>query len=72
MVTVLAFDDDGAFAVLDFRMSTLLPAQYEESTANVQPLPMRSAGLKFGTDGKVAWDEIWQSFCDLAMAGGPG
>ncbi len=32
---------------------------------------MRSAGLKYGTDGKVAWDEIWGSFCDLAMAGGP-
>lgn len=68
---MLAFDDDRAFAVLDFRMRTLLPAQYEESTANVQPLPMRSAGLKFGPDGKVAWDEMWQSFCDLAMAGGP-
>jgi hypothetical protein len=32
---------------------------------------MRSAGLKFDADGKVAWDEIWGSFCDLAMAGGP-
>lgn len=27
--------------------------------------------MKFGDDGKVAWDEIWGSFCDLAMAGGP-
>jgi hypothetical protein len=32
---------------------------------------MGSAGLKYGEDGKVAWDEIWGSFCDLAMAGGP-
>ncbi len=32
---------------------------------------MGSAGLKYGGDGKVAWDEIWGSFCDLAMAGGP-
>jgi hypothetical protein len=32
---------------------------------------MGSAGLKFGRDGKVRWDEIWGSFCDLAMAGGP-
>ncbi len=32
---------------------------------------MGSAGLKFAPDGKVAWDEIWGSFCDLAMAGGP-
>jgi sirohydrochlorin cobaltochelatase len=32
---------------------------------------MGSAALKFAPDGKVAWDEIWGSFCDLAMAGGP-
>jgi hypothetical protein len=32
---------------------------------------MGSAGLKYGPDGKVAWDEIWGSFCHLAMAGGP-
>jgi len=32
---------------------------------------MKSAGLKYDRDGKVAWDEIWGSFCDLAMAGGP-
>lgn len=68
---MLTLDDDKAFAVLDFRMRTLLPAQYQDSTEDVQPVPMRSAGLKFGPDGKVAWDEIWQSFCDLAMAGGP-
>jgi hypothetical protein len=32
---------------------------------------MRSAGLKYDASGQVAWDEIWGSFCDLAMAGGP-
>jgi hypothetical protein len=32
---------------------------------------MRSAGLKYDADGQVAWDQIWGSFCDLAMAGGP-
>jgi hypothetical protein len=32
---------------------------------------MRSAGLKYADDGSVAWDKIWGSFCDLAMAGGP-
>ena len=32
---------------------------------------MRSAGLKYATDGNVAWNEIWATFCDLAMAGGP-
>jgi len=37
----------------------------------VQPVSMGSAGLKYDKDGRVAWDEIWGSFCDLAMAGGP-
>jgi hypothetical protein len=32
---------------------------------------MGSAGLKYTQDGHVAWDEMWGSFCDLAMAGGP-
>jgi hypothetical protein len=32
---------------------------------------MGSAGLKYRPDGRVAWDQIWGSFCDLAMAGGP-
>jgi sirohydrochlorin cobaltochelatase len=53
------------------RLRILLPDQYQDSYNEVEPVPMRSAGLKFGTDGKVAWDEIWGSFCDLAMAGGP-
>lgn len=32
---------------------------------------MGSAGLVFDAGGRVAWDRIWQTFCDLAMAGGP-
>ncbi len=68
---MLTFDDDRAFALLDFRMRVLLPAQYQDTTEDLQPVPMRSAGLKFDADGRVAWDEIWQSFCDLAMASGP-
>src|SRR5688572_23355927 len=32
---------------------------------------MGSADLKFDAEGRVAWDEMWQSYCDLAMAGGP-
>jgi hypothetical protein len=32
---------------------------------------MKSAGLKFDPQGEVAWNEIWGSFCDLALAGGP-
>jgi sirohydrochlorin cobaltochelatase len=56
---------------LDARLRILLPEQYQESYETVKPVSMGSAGLKFAPDGTVAWDEIWQSFCDLAMAGGP-
>ena len=28
-------------------------------------------GLRYGPDGRVAWDQIWTTFCDLALAGGP-
>src|SRR5262249_11194389 len=35
------------------------------------PSSMGTAPLRFGPDGKVAWDEMWTSFCDLALAGGP-
>ncbi len=56
---------------LNARLRVLLPEQYQESYQSVQPVSMGSAGLKFAPDGQVAWDEIWQTFCDLAMAGGP-
>jgi hypothetical protein len=32
---------------------------------------MGSADLRYGDDGRVAWGDIWTSFCDLALAGGP-
>jgi sirohydrochlorin cobaltochelatase len=56
---------------LESRVRTLLPDLYADSYETLQPVPMRSAGLKYGPDGRVAWDEMWGSFCDLAMAGGP-
>jgi hypothetical protein len=57
--------------LLDVRIRTLLPDLYQDSYETLQPKPMRSAGLKYAPDGRVAWDEMWGSFCDLAMAGGP-
>lgn len=57
--------------LLEARLKTLLPEEYQDSYEVVQPLSMGSAGLKYGQDGRVAWNEIWGSFCDLAMAGGP-
>ena len=56
---------------LDSRIRTLLPELYQDSYETLQPKPMRSAGLKYAPDGRVAWNEMWGSFCDLAMAGGP-
>jgi hypothetical protein len=59
------------FERLEHRLRTLLPAEYQDTYQDVQPVSMRSAGLKYDADGAVAWDQIWGSFCDLAMAGGP-
>ena len=56
---------------LEFRLKTILPEEYQESYEEVQPVSMGSAALKYGRDGKVAWNDIWNTFCDLAMAGGP-
>jgi sirohydrochlorin cobaltochelatase len=71
MVATTRVDDDSALAVIEHRLRTMLPEEYQDSYEELQPLPMKSAGLKFDADGNVAWDEIWGSFCDLAMAGGP-
>ena len=64
-------DDRRELEELDLRLRVLLPETYQDSYECLEPKPMGSAGLKYGPDGKVAWDEIWGSFCDLAMAGGP-
>jgi len=67
---IVAADRD-ALEALDARLKTLLPPDYQETYEKMEPVPMRSAGLKFDVHGQVAWDQIWGSFCDLAMAGGP-
>jgi len=56
---------------LELRLRTLLPEDYQESYEEVQPVSMGSAGLRYDANGKVAWNEMWDTFCDLAMAGGP-
>ena len=60
-----------ALAALDSRLNALLPPEYQNAYDDVQPVSMGSAPLKMDADGDVAWDEMWGSFCDLAMAGGP-
>lgn len=63
-------DEQQALKTLDEKLRTILPPEYQ-SYEDVQPVSMGTAGLKYDAEGKVAWDEIWGSFCDLAMAGGP-
>jgi hypothetical protein len=67
----MSAEDRHALKALEVRLKTILPPQYQECYEDVQPVSMGSAGLKYGSDGQVAWNEMWGSFCDLAMAGGP-
>ncbi|XZE17622.1 hypothetical protein SH449x_002896 [Pirellulaceae bacterium SH449] len=62
---------DLGYQELLFRMEELLPSEYRGTTNDVSPSSMGSARIESGPDGKVAWDKIWTSFCDLALAGGP-
>lgn len=48
----------------------LLPARYRDGEP-VCAVPMGSAPLLYADDGRVAWDGMWTTFCDLALAGGP-
>lgn len=58
-------------AALDTKVNALLPPRYQHCYTSVSPTSMGSAGLEYNPDGRVAWDRIWTTFCDLALAGGP-
>ncbi|WP_422929281.1 hypothetical protein [Singulisphaera sp. PoT] len=58
-------------SALDARVNAFLPPRYQHCYSEVAPTSMGSASLKYGPDGKVAWDQVWTTFCDLALAGGP-
>ena len=58
-------------AALDSKINAFLPPQYAHCYGSVSPNSMGSAGLIYGPGGKVAWNQIWTTFCDLALAGGP-
>ena len=64
-------DDPQVLAELERRFRTLLPEEYRDRYEALEPVPMGSAGVRYGADGRIAWDQMWGSFCDLAMAGGP-
>jgi hypothetical protein len=53
------------------RINALLPVAYRGRADDVRTDSMGSAGIHFDPDGKVPWDKIWTSFCDLGLAGGP-
>jgi sirohydrochlorin cobaltochelatase len=63
--------DQHLLQTLEARLRILLPPEYQDTKQAIQPTSMGSAALKFNFDGRVAWNEIWATFCDLAMAGGP-
>jgi sirohydrochlorin cobaltochelatase len=64
-------EDRQAFEAAQARLRALLPEDYQETYETIEPVSMGSAELKFAPDGQVAWNEMWATFCDLAMAGGP-
>jgi len=53
------------------RMAAMLPPRYRDAGIAVSPGPMGAAALELDRDGAVAWDRMWQGFCELALAGGP-
>jgi sirohydrochlorin cobaltochelatase len=67
----VSLDDRRALGTLELRLRIVLPKEYQDTYEQLEPVPMKAAGLKYRADGTVAWNEIWGSFCDLAMAGGP-
>ncbi len=56
---------------LDMELDSILPPEYQGRTDEVALRSMGSAQIHSDKFGEVAWDEIWTSFCDLALAGGP-
>ena len=64
-------EEEAQLRELDRKIEEILPPDYQGRYEEVSPQPMGATPLKFGPDGKVAWDGMWQSFCDLALAGGP-
>src|SRR5689334_19064987 len=67
----ITLEDVLALEELDNKLRLLLPEQYQNVYEDVMPVSMGSAGLKYDASGNVAWNDMWATFCDLAMAGGP-
>lgn len=57
--------------LLEARINAILPPRYVGCFEDVSPSSMGSAKLRYDTQGRIAWGEIWTTFCHLALAGGP-
>lgn len=57
--------------ILEARINALLPPRYVGCFEDVSPSSMGSAKLRYDSQGRVVWGEIWTTFCHLALAGGP-
>jgi len=64
-------EEEAQLQELDRKINAMLAPEYQGRYEDVRPQAMGTAPLAYGPDGKVAWNEIWTSFCDLALAGGP-
>ncbi|MGB1251958.1 MAG: sirohydrochlorin chelatase [Candidatus Promineifilaceae bacterium] len=55
---------------IESKMDEMLPPRYQDGGGEVSAEPMIAADLQFNEQGDVAWNNIWEDFCDLALAGG--
>ncbi|PYO26925.1 MAG: hypothetical protein DMD86_18835 [Candidatus Rokuibacteriota bacterium] len=53
------------------RIAAILPPRYRDPGLVVSSAPMGAAPLQRDAEGRVAWDQMWQGFCELGLAGGP-
>jgi sirohydrochlorin cobaltochelatase len=63
--------DAGPLRELEARMAAMLPPRYQEPGVEVSPAAMGAVDVMRDAEGQVAWDQMWQGFCELALAGGP-
>jgi len=63
--------DSAELQHLEDRINALLPPRYVGCFEEVSPTSMGSAKMRYDAQGRVAWGEIWTTFCHLALAGGP-
>ncbi|HYI23768.1 MAG TPA: cation transporter, partial [Thermomicrobiales bacterium] len=49
---------------------SILPPRYQDPSRTVSAAPMSAVDLAYDDQGDVAWDEMWEGFCELTLAGG--